>query len=103
MRYMLTGEHWGAEEAYRMGVIQEIAPSPAKALETGIALARQIAACGPLGIKTTLQSAHTSIDESEAAAFARLNEQFGALFRTGDFTEGRNAEAQGRPPVYHGK
>jgi enoyl-CoA hydratase len=103
MRYMLTGDHWGAEEAYRMGVIQQIAPSPAKALETGIGLAHKIAACGPLGIKTTLESAHLSIDESEAAAFAKLNEQFGALFHTEDFTEGRKAEAEGRPPVYHGK
>ena len=103
MRYMLTGDHWGAEEAYRMGAIQQIAPNPAKALETGIELARKIAACGPLGIKTTLESAHLSIDQSEAAAFAKLNEQFGALFHTQDFIEGRNAEAEGRPPVYHGK
>ena len=103
MRYMLTGDHWDAQEAYRMGVIQQIAPNPAQALEAGIELARKIAACGPLGIKTTLESAHLSIDESQAAAFAKLNEQFGALFHTEDFIEGRNAEAQGRPPVYHGK
>jgi enoyl-CoA hydratase len=103
MRYMLTGDHWGADEAYRMGVIQEVAPSPARALEAGVALAQKIAACGPLGIKTTLESAHLSIDESEAAAFARLNEQFGGLFHTADFLEGRNAEAEGRPPVYHGR
>jgi len=103
MRYMLTGDHWGAEEAYRIGVIQQIAPDPAKALEAGTGLARKIAACGPLGITTTLQSAHLSIDQSEAAAFAKLNEQFGALFHTQDFTEGRNAEAEGRPPVYYGK
>jgi enoyl-CoA hydratase/carnithine racemase len=103
MRYMLTGDHWDAQEAYRMGLIQQVAPDPAAALEAGIALARKIAACGPLGIKTTLASAHLSIDESEAAAFAKLNEQFGALFRTQDFIEGRNAEAEGRPPVYHGK
>jgi len=103
MRYMLTGDHWGAEEAYRMGVIQEIAPDPARALEAGIALARKIAACGPLGIKTTLESAHLSIDESEAAAFAKLDEQFGGLFRTEDFLEGRKAEAEGRPPVYQGR
>jgi enoyl-CoA hydratase len=100
---MLTGDHWGAEEAFRMGVIQQIAPSPSSALDAGIGLAQKIAACGPLGIKTTLESAHTSIDESEAAAFAKLNEQFGALFRTEDFIEGRKAEAEGRPPVYHGK
>jgi enoyl-CoA hydratase len=52
MRYMLTGDHWGAQEAYRMGLIQQIAPNPAQALEAGIRLAREIAACGPLGIKT---------------------------------------------------
>jgi hypothetical protein len=57
----------------------------------------------PLGIKTTLESAHLSIDESEAAAFAKLNEQFGALFHSQDFVEGRKAEAEGRPPVYQGK
>ena len=102
MRYMLTGDHWGAAEAYRMGVIQEIAPNPATALEAEISLAQKIAACGPLGIKTTLESAHLSIDESEAVAFAKLNEQFGALFHTKDFLEGRQAEAAGRPPVYQG-
>jgi 1,4-dihydroxy-2-naphthoyl-CoA synthase len=41
-------------------------------------------------------------DESEAVAFAKLNEQFGALFHTKDFLEGRQAEAAGRPPVYQG-
>jgi enoyl-CoA hydratase len=103
MRYLLTGDHWGAQEAYRMGLIQQIAPDPATALEAGIGLARKIAGCGPLGIKTTLASAHLAIDQSEAAAFAKLNEQFGALFHTEDFIEGRRAEAEGRPPVYHGK
>jgi len=72
-------------------------------LEAGIGLARKIAACGPLGIKTTLASAHLAIDQSEAAAFAKLNEQFGALFHTEDFIEGRRAEAEGRPPVHRGK
>ena len=86
-----------------MGVIQEIAPGPVEALEAGIGLARKVAACGPLGIKTTLESAHVSIDESEAAAFAKLDEQFGGLFHTEDFLEGRKAEADGRPPVYQGK
>jgi enoyl-CoA hydratase/carnithine racemase len=103
MRYMLTGDHWGAQEAYRMGVIQQIAPNPATALQAGIGLARKIAACGPLGIKTTLESAHLAIDQSEAAALARLGEQFGGLFHTEDFIEGRKAEAEGRPAVYQGR
>ncbi len=86
-----------------MGMIQQIARNPAKALDAGIELAHKIAGCGPLGIKTTLESAHLSIDEGEAAAFAKLNEQFGGLFHTEDFIEGRKAEAEGRNPVYQGK
>src|ERR1700730_11641220 len=51
MRYMLTGDHWSAEDAFRMGVLQEISPTRDKALETGVAMARKIAACAPLSIK----------------------------------------------------
>jgi enoyl-CoA hydratase len=103
MRYMLTGDHWGAEEALRMGVVQEIAPTRDEALGVGIAIATKIAACGPLGIKTTLASAHLGIDSSQTEAISQLNAQYGALYRTEDFKEGRAAEAEGRRPIYHGK
>ena len=36
MRYMLTGDHWSAEEAYRMGEVQKVAPDLKEALEAGI-------------------------------------------------------------------
>jgi enoyl-CoA hydratase len=103
MRYMLTGDHWSAEEAYRIGEVQEVASTPEEALEAGIQIAAKIAACGPLGIKTTLVSAHLAVDPVEADALSKLDAQFGALFHTQDFQEGRNAEAEGRPPVYQGK
>jgi enoyl-CoA hydratase len=102
MRYMLTGDHWSAEEAYRIGSVQQIAPTSEKALDAGVQIANQIAACGPLGIKTTLLSAHLAIDSTETEALSRLDTQFGALFHTRDFQEGREAEAQGRAPVYQG-
>jgi enoyl-CoA hydratase len=103
MRYMLTGDHWSAEEALRMGVVQEIAPTPDKALEAGINIATKIAACAPLGIETTLASAHLAIDSSQPVALSKLSAQYGALYRTEDFREGRRAEAEGRPPIYQGK
>jgi enoyl-CoA hydratase len=103
MRYMLTGDHWGADEALRIGVIQQVTPDAKQALEAGIALATKVAQCGPLGIKTTLVSAHLAIDAGEDAAYAKLDEQYGALYRTEDFLEGRKAEAEGRSPVYHGR
>ena len=103
MRYMLTGDHWSAEESYRMGITQLIVPTPMEAIEAGIAMARKIAACAPLSIKATLASAHQVIDPEEADALSKLGAQYGALDRTEDFLEGRRAEAEGRPPKYQGK
>ena len=41
MRYMLTGDHWGAQEALRMGEVQEIAPNKEAALDVAIRIAHQ--------------------------------------------------------------
>lgn len=103
MRYMLTGDHWGAEEARRMGLVQEIAPDPELAFQAGLVMADKIAQCGPLGIKTTLASAHVAMAEGEGAAFSKIEEQYRSLYDTEDFREGRKAEAEGRTPVYVGR
>ena len=103
MRYMLTGDHWSAEEAYRMGVVQQVAPDPASALEAGVSIASKIAACGPVSIKTTLSSAHLVIDPIEQEALSKLEQQYSVLYRTKDFIEGRNAEAEKRTPEYEGR
>jgi enoyl-CoA hydratase len=102
MRYMLTGDHWAAEEAYRAGTIQEIAATPRAALDRAVEIANKVAACGPLGIKTTLASAHLTVDPAADDALSKLDAQFGALFHSHDFLEGRKAEAEGRSPIYHG-
>jgi enoyl-CoA hydratase len=102
MRYMLTGDHWTADEAYRMGILQEIAPTPQAALDLALVIASKVAACAPLSIQTTLASAHLAIDASEDQAFARLTAQYGALYRTSDFVEGLAAQAEGRSPVFRG-
>jgi len=103
MRYMLTGDHWTAQEAFRMGEVQMIAATPEQALDAAITIAARVAACAPLGIKATLASAHFALDPAERPALSTLSEQYTALYRTQDFLEGRRAEAAGRPPVYTGK
>src|SRR5437588_716695 len=103
MRYMLTGDHWSAEESFRMGITQQIAATPEAALDAAVAIARKIAGCGPLAIKATLNSAHQYVDPLEADALSKLGAQYAALYRTEDFIEGRRAEAEGRPPTYQGK
>jgi enoyl-CoA hydratase len=67
-----------------------------------VAIANKVAACAPLGIQTTLDSAHLAIDAGEDRAFSKLGAQYGALYRTKDFVEGLTAQAEGRPPFFHG-
>jgi enoyl-CoA hydratase len=102
MRYILTGDHWTARDAYRMGTVQEVADTQQSALEKAIEIANKVASCAPLGIKTALASAHLAIDSPEANALSKLDAQYGALYNTQDFLEGRKAEAEGRTPVYRG-
>ena len=103
MRYILTGDHWSAEEAYRMGEVQKVAANAREALEAGIRIANTIADCGPLGITASLASAHLAIDHGEEEALSKLDTQFAALFHTQDFVEGQQAQTEGRKPVYQGK
>lgn len=103
MRYMLTGDHWSAEESLRIGVTQMVAPSQQAALDLGVSMARKIASCGPLGVKATLATAHMVIDPVEMDTYSKLGAQYTALYRTEDFLEGRKAEAEGRPPKYQGR
>jgi enoyl-CoA hydratase/carnithine racemase len=103
MRYMLTGDHWTAEESYRMGITQLVAPTAGAALEAGIAMASKIAAAAPLSTRATLTSARHVTTPVEADALARTNAVYAGLYKTEDFLEGRRAEAEGRKPRYRGK
>lgn len=103
MRYLLTGEGWTAQEAQRMGTVQELAPNAEAALQQAVAIATKIARCAPLSIKNTLASAHLAIDEGEEKAFAQLPLQRAALYATEDFKEALKAESEGRAPRYYGR
>jgi enoyl-CoA hydratase len=104
MRYLLTGDYWDAQTAYRIGIVQEIAANKDAALKTAVDIAHRIAACGPLGIKATLKVAHLGLNDSaDAAAFAQLEAEYVSLFKSEDFLEGRKAEAENRPPIFHGR
>jgi enoyl-CoA hydratase len=88
MRWLLTGEPYDAQEAHRIGLVQEV-DEPGRQLERAIELAETIATkSAPLGVKTTLASAHRARLEGEAAAFARLEPDMAELFDTQDGREG---------------
>jgi enoyl-CoA hydratase len=100
MRYMLTGDTWGAEEARRMGLLCEIT-EPGKQLDRAIELAQKVAAAAPLGVRATLASAYQSLT-GEEAAFASLLVDFPRITQTADPKEARRAAEEGRAPVFKG-
>ena len=52
-RYLLTGHHLDAAEAYRIGLVQEVVPA-AELLERALQLANEIAAAAPIGVRYSL-------------------------------------------------
>jgi enoyl-CoA hydratase/carnithine racemase len=103
MRWLLTGEPYDAHEAHRIGLVQEVV-EPGRQLERAIELAEAIATkSGPLGVKTTLASAHRARLEGEAAAFARLEPDMADLFETEDGREGLQSFIERREARFTGR
>jgi enoyl-CoA hydratase/carnithine racemase len=101
MRYMLTGDEWGADEARRLGLVQEITP-PGKQLDRALELATKIAAAAPLGVKATLASSRQALAAEETTALAALQVDFGRILQSEDAKEFRSALQEKRSPVYRG-
>jgi enoyl-CoA hydratase len=100
MRYMLTGDEWGAEEAHRLGLVQEVTP-PGKQLDRAVGVANKIAAAAPLGVRAALTSAHLAIG-SEDAALQALGPAFQHILQSEDAQEAQRALREHRAPVYRG-
>ena len=101
MRYMLTGDEWGADEALRMGLAQIVVPA-GKQLDAAVGLARRVAAAAPLGVRATLASARSALTH-EDAAFAGLAVEFGQLARSADRRVALQAVQEGRRPDFRGQ
>jgi enoyl-CoA hydratase len=100
MRYMLTGEEWGADEARRLGLVQEVTP-PGKQLDRAIELAQKIAAAAPLGVRATLTFSRQALSGDEAA-FSSLQPELTRLNQSEDRKEFLRALQERRQPVYRG-
>jgi enoyl-CoA hydratase/carnithine racemase len=100
MRWLLTGDEFGAEEAHRIGMVQEVV-EPGKQLERAIAIAETIAAQAPLGVKATIESARRALFE-EAAARALMPE-IQKLMQSEDAKEGLMSFLERRAARFSGK
>ncbi|HWE53183.1 MAG TPA: crotonase/enoyl-CoA hydratase family protein [Bryobacteraceae bacterium] len=101
MRYLLTGDEFGAAEALRLGLIQEVTEA-GQELARAISIAERIAAQSPLGVQATLRSARGAIADGECAA-ARLQQDMPSILASEDFREGIVSFRERRPAKFSGK
>ena len=98
MRYLLTGDSFGAEEALRMNLVTEVV-APGQEFDRALELAQAIAAQAPLAVQATLASARAADVEAEKQeVFRRL----GKLMQTKDVQRGLEAFMTKQPAKFEG-
>jgi enoyl-CoA hydratase/carnithine racemase len=102
MRYLLTGDEITGEEAYRLGLVQELT-EPGKELEKAIEIAESIAKKAPLGVMAALRSARISRVDGARAAFARLLPDLLPIMKSEDAMEGVMSFLERREANFKGK
>lgn len=99
LQMMLTGAIVAAEEALRLGLVQEVVLA-AELLPRAYAVAENIAAMAPLAVAALLEAtADPHLDEG----MRREAEIFGRLCGTEDKSEGLNAFLEKRAAVWHSR
>lgn len=101
MRWLLTGESWGAAEALRLGLVQEVVPV-GKQLDRALELATKIAAHPPLATRETLRIGRRSWEGHAHDSFSDLLPTLYRLLASDDFAERLQAMREGRDPSYTG-
>jgi enoyl-CoA hydratase len=102
MRYLLTADELRAEEAYRLGLVQEVT-EPGQQLERTLAIANTIAAQAPLGVQASLRSARIARIQGDKAALARLLPDLIPIMQSDDAKEGVQAFIERREARFTGR
>lgn len=101
MQILFSGEHIDANEAYRIGLIDEI--TGGDILELAKKWAKSIASKGPIAVQIAKEIMHKGIEMDLADALQLEVEGFGRICHTEDKIEGVQAFLEKRKPEFTGK
>ncbi len=102
MRYVLTGDLFGAKEANEMGLVSEVVPD-AEVEKRAVAMAAQIAELAPLAIQQTKESVIRGMDASLETGLTLETRTLQMLFASKDQKEGMAAFIEKRKPKFEGR
>ena len=102
LQLILTGETISAQEAYRIGLVNEVVPA-ASLIARAETILKQISANAPIAVKFSLDAANKGMEISQTEGFALEASYFGICATTEDKKEGTSAFLEKRAPQFHGR
>lgn len=102
MRFLLTGEEFGADEALRIGLVQEVV-EPGQHVERARALAQLIAEQAPIGVQGTLSNARRFEAHGQVDATTHLVGLLAKVMASEDAAEGMTSFIERREAVFKGQ
>ena len=102
MRYLLTGDFFDAEEARRIGLVQDIVKKE-ELLDYAKDMAKRIAAHAPYGVRATLKTARAVQDNGQQAGADMLYPLIYAMWNTEDLQKGIHSFKDKTRPVFNNR
>src|SRR5271169_4653139 len=102
LQLILTGESISAQEAWRIGLVNEVVPA-ANLIDRAETILKQIVANAPIAVKFSLEAANKGLETSQHEGLALEASYFGLCAATEDKKEGTTAFLQKRTPQFHGR
>jgi enoyl-CoA hydratase/carnithine racemase len=102
LQLILSGEMIDAQEAYRIGLVNEIVPA-ANLITRAEAILKKIGANAPIAVKLSLEAVNKGLETGQAEGLLLEAAYFGLCAATEDKKEGTSAFLEKRPPHFHGR
>ena len=102
MQHLLTGEMISAQEAHRIGLVNEVT-APAELIPRAEAIAQKIIANGPLAVQYTMEAVNKGMEMTLPEGLYLEAVLFGIACATEDKNEGTKAFLEKRPAQFRGK
>jgi enoyl-CoA hydratase len=102
LQLILSGEMISAQEAYRIGLVNEIV-APADLITRAETLLKKIASNAPIAVKFALEAANKGLETSQGEGLLLEASYFGLCAATEDKKEGTSAFLEKRAPRFRGR